>query len=99
MAKILIKFRRDWADEFTCEEFRIVDGTLEEVREKLERGIKEEIYFGSNEGYHEGDLEIDDFELSVISEEIAKIIEKYIGTDFGVGPIGGALEIADETEE
>lgn len=72
----LVKFSRDWADEFQAEGFIIL--SAEDV-EKLDTLVSEgnfEWYFGTNEGFEAGDIEMTDFEITDISEEEALFLER-----------------------
>lgn len=93
---VLVKFSKDYADEFDCEEFWWVFGSneiytawLEEYKSEFENGSVER-WFGTDEY-----LEFDDFDdfmscLSVqeITEEEAGVFEKYFGKySFGTGNV------------
>ncbi len=83
---VLVKFKRDWADEFTCEKFKIIkDSTICKEKENTSELIKEELYFGTNEYFEAGELSLDDFEFVEITTREYNLIEKLIGTKFGTG--------------
>lgn len=92
---VLVKFSKDYADEFDCKEFRVFDSNdtytawLDKYKSKFENGPVKR-YFGTNEY-----LDFDDFNdfmscLSVqeISEEEAGMFKKYFGKySFGTGNV------------
>lgn len=92
----LIKFSACWADEFTCEEFRIVEESVGTVREAISALIEHEHYFGTNEGFEKGELNEQDFKVRFISSQEAEIIKNHLGDNFGVGILS---RLFDEDEE
>lgn len=51
MSKVLIKFSRDWCDEFNCDGFRVVDSQEEADEIKKVWSKPRWFYFGTNEGW------------------------------------------------
>lgn len=82
--KYLVKQSSDWADEFTAECFCMFD-SKENAEFEIERLVKEGGYFGSNEGWEEGELCEWDFKIIEIPDEDAEVITKYLGKSFGTG--------------
>src|SRR4051812_49402234 len=63
----LVKFNRDWADEFYVSGFKVVDP--EEVEEiQAHFSVERTCYFGTNEGW-ESETLLDAFEFIEISDE------------------------------
>lgn len=93
--KILIKFSSDWADEFTCEQMQIVeDASTDLVKSRIEKNLLEAqgFYFGTNEGWEGGELMIDRFTFTELSDQEADIILKHFGKNFGTGIIRQVLK-------
>tara|TARA_R100001594_G_scaffold1048_2_gene4357 strand:+ start:10937 stop:11230 length:294 start_codon:yes stop_codon:yes gene_type:complete len=93
--KYLLVFSSNWADEFDCEQLRIVDTReqAEEIVEKLNNmDDTDEIYFGTNEGFYGEEL-FDSVSIKEITDEQAEFlkdtlnISSYRGT-FGTGILG-----------
>ena len=86
MAKVLVKWNPDWADECDFPGFEIF---TEEKWEQYQQMAKEEqaIFwgFGTNQDKHYDDPEefLDELSACRISDEDAKIIEKHLGLAFG----------------
>jgi hypothetical protein len=83
--KYLLIQSSDWADEFTCEKFAVYDS-----REEAENTIQELIqyggYFGTNEGWEEGELSDYDFKIVEVTEQFVQSISDVFGkTEFGTG--------------
>lgn len=86
MSKVILILSRDWADEFDVEQFVVMkDRQVAESRiaELAERGG----WFGTNEGFEEGELSEEDFTIKDVSEEELTTIVKFFGTSFGTGVI------------
>lgn len=80
--KYLLKMSEDYADEFQCEQFKIVD-TLELAEDLLETiSNEEELYFGTNEYLEGADITV---ETHPITDEEALVIRKFLGDTFGTG--------------
>lgn len=80
----LIKLCADWADEFYCEQFKIVD-TLEHAEAIKDYLIRNGGYFGTNEGFEEGELSERNFTVTQISDNQAEVIRDLLGNCFGTG--------------
>lgn len=83
---VLVKFRKDWADEFDVYGYAIYPfkEAWEEISESLD-GL--DYYFGTNEGWEEGDFSEDDFEVMEISDEEAETLKKLFGQSWGNFPL------------
>tara|TARA_R110000796_G_scaffold178213_1_gene294950 strand:- start:122 stop:406 length:285 start_codon:yes stop_codon:yes gene_type:complete len=84
MNKCLIVLRNDWADEFECQEFLIVN-TIEEAYRIKDRCELSGGYFGTNEGWEEGELSENAISITVIDKKEYEVIEKFLSVNFGVG--------------
>lgn len=84
--KALVKFSRDWADEFTAEQFRVFNDTCE-AREFIQSLLKseDELYFGTNEFYDPSELDETDFTVMEITDEEYAVITRLFSTEFGTG--------------
>jgi hypothetical protein len=76
---VLVKFEKDWADEFDVENFYArKDVTVEEettaIQAELDRG--EERSFGSNEYWEAEELSIDDYTITEITDEEFEVLVK-----------------------
>lgn len=75
---ILVKFSADWADEFHAEGLALYNQEqVDQLKLLLDEG-KLEWYFGTNEGFEEGDLSPGDFTFTEISEEEALFLKRLI---------------------
>lgn len=82
--KTLVIFSKDWADEFNVDAFQIFDLDVKATKKLLKAEVVgQSKYFGTNEGWEEGEIEMDDFTLKEISDEEAEVITKLLGTSFG----------------
>lgn len=64
MNQYLIKMSENWADEFDCQEFLIMQADSKaEIESKIEKLVEKGGYFGTNEGFEEGELDEDCFEV------------------------------------
>ena len=89
--KYLIKLCADWADEFYCEQFKIVD-TLEHANAIKDYLIQNGGYFGTNEGWEGGELSKRDFTIINISENQAEVLIELLGNSFGTGTLDHDLD-------
>lgn len=87
----LIKFGSDWADEFYCEQFKIVE-TLEYAEAIRDYLVKNGGYFGTNEGWEEGQLSYRDFTITKISDNQAEVIKELLGGCFGTDILDNDLD-------
>lgn len=86
MSKILLKLERDWADEFQCEQFILLDNMAK--ADKVIADLKENGgWFGTNECWEPGELSDDDFSVQVITDEDAAVLIALLGGHFGTGPL------------
>ena len=87
MSKHLLVLSADWADEFQCEEYLIVD-SLEEANRVKQACVENGGYFGTNEGWEEGEFEERDIIISEIAEESVYVLSTLLGDNFGTGILG-----------
>lgn len=74
----LIKFSKDWADEFQAEGLAIFTPDETTQLKALVEAGEFEFYFGTNEGWDYGDIDLDDFTFTEISEEEAAFLKRLI---------------------
>ena len=92
----LVKFTKDWADEFTAEGFTILtDEQVRQLESLCETGF--DFYFGTNEGWDAGEVEFSDFDITPISEEEALFLERLFPDcrTYGFGQITYGSYIVD----
>tara|TARA_R110002074_G_scaffold42653_1_gene112007 strand:- start:35 stop:313 length:279 start_codon:yes stop_codon:yes gene_type:complete len=87
MSKVLVILNADWADEFQCQEYLIVD-SLKEAERVKQACVENGGYFGTNEGWEEGEFEESYITTRPISEEYSGILEGLLGDNFGTGILG-----------
>lgn len=83
--KTLVKFTRDWADEFDIDGFVVLDA---EGAERLKEHFSQPrtVWFGTNEGWDDEVL-IDSFTFVEITDEEAVVINRlFPGSYFGFIP-------------
>jgi hypothetical protein len=83
---VLVKFQKDWADEFDVYGYKIYNSEADWLKEKGD--LSEHTFmFGTNEGWEdEGDFEDDDFTVTEITPEEAATIRKLFGNSWGHFP-------------
>lgn len=83
---LLVKFEKNWADEFDCRGFAIMSQRdFDEMMANMP--LQHEVYFGTNEYWTEGEITADAFTATEISIEEADTIEKLFGKNaFGIWP-------------
>ena len=100
MSHKLIKFSGNWADEFDLYGFSVMTNAgwneVLNILKNADQSIEiEEVYFGTNEAMNwncAADF-LQDLEVTSISEEEAKVLEKLFGHyDFGYTFIDQVLE-------
>lgn len=86
MSKHLVKFQKDWADELDVYGFKILDDTeLQDLENWTINSV--EFYFGTNEGWEEGEVTMSDFTITSIDDEEEEILVRLIGSsEFGNFP-------------
>lgn len=83
---VLVKFSKDWADEFDVYGFCVY--ASKEIWEETKGDLSElEYSFGTNEGWEEGDFDDSDFTVTEISEDEAKVLTKLFGSKWGNYPL------------
>lgn len=88
MAIYLVQQNSDWADEFQCQKYCILEDVSEQdVIEYIKDICKDGAYFGTNEGWEEEELSEDDFSYTEISEEENNLLVKLLGKSFGTGVV------------
>jgi len=90
---LLVKFSKDWADEFDVNGFKIFN-TDEEWNEFFEEltNSEGEYYFGTNEFWDYTEFQHDDFEVVYVDFEVTKNLEILFGREWGVFPEPGLDE-------
>lgn len=83
----LIKFQKYWADEFDCQSSTLYAGNIEEAKEYVSEEISDEwgVYFGTNEGWENGEVTLDDFTFTDITLDEYSVLTRLLGKKFGVG--------------
>lgn len=93
---VLVKFSRDWADEFQVEGFRVVDA--EKASAMVEFFSRPRtFYFGTNEGW-EDEVLLDSFEFVDISDEQASLLAVLFGRGVGEVPVVDLCSSDDEED-
>lgn len=91
---VLVKFDKDWADEFDVRNFYARKGvTVEQETTRLRAALEQEEgrWFGTNEGWEADELDIDDYTVTEISDEEFDVLHKLFQQDgpdyvyFGTG--------------
>lgn len=72
MKKFLVKFSADWADEFRCDGFAVLD-EVEATQLKAWASTERTFYFGTNEGWDDEEF-INDLTFTEITEEQAETL-------------------------
>lgn len=92
--KVLVKFSCDWADEFQCEEFKIVEvDSINDAKQQVLDDLTEwddEVYFGTNECFEKDELDINsDYTFQELTEQQATVLIDLFGqggsVQFGTG--------------
>lgn len=80
-----VKFDRDWADEFSAVGYNILDDEgIAEMNNWLEKDGG--FYFGTNEGFEEGEIKLSDFTITPISDDEATLLRNLLGIrSYGIG--------------
>lgn len=103
MAAVVIKFSRDWADEFDAECFAVYENTtVQEQSDRIQKRLASggAFYFGTNEGFEDGDLSIDDYIFTEITDEEYKVFAKVFSRSYtGVITWGTGTGAFDDAEE
>ena len=82
---VLVKFNKNWADEFDVDGYKIYNSEADWNDEKGDLA-DHSFMFGTNEGWEEGEFEDDDFTVIGISNEEAAVLRKTLGNEFGTFP-------------
>lgn len=102
----LVKFHKDWADEFDVYGFAIFkESEWLKIKKELEANKEKtagSVYFGTNEGWDNetvGDF-LKAFDAKLISNTEKGVITRLLGDDYGMFPdIGAILNTEDEDDE
>lgn len=88
MGNYLVKFKTDWGDEFDVYGFAFyADIDKESIIQNIEKGIKNDQYFGTNEVVAEGEITLDDFDIIPITDNDISVLEKlFPESSFGHFP-------------
>ena len=81
----LVKFNKDWADEFDVSGFKIYY-SLADWHKQAGDLSEHSFMFGTNEGWEEGEFDVSDFEVREITNETAVIIRNTLGNSWGHFP-------------
>ena len=84
----LVKFNKNWADEFDVQHFFVcVDTTLEQTKQNvLENKVGQETWFGTNENWEEEEIELSDFTFHELSDKELTVFKKFFpDLAFGTG--------------
>jgi len=85
MQRYLVVFDRDWADEFDVSGIKIMSQEeVDELKTQLENSPS--WYFGTNEGFEDGELSVDDFTFTPITPEDEISFVKLLSLPFGNFP-------------
>lgn len=77
MSKYLVTFSSDWADEFQAEGLAILDDSgIDEMNAWLE--ADQGFYFGTNEGFEDGEITLRDFTIAPITDDEVEILTRLI---------------------
>jgi hypothetical protein len=82
--KYLVIQDANWADEFDCQKYNIFP-TKQGAQDFVDGCIENGGYFGTNEGWEEGDLSSRDFRIECITELQAEVLIELLGESFGTG--------------
>lgn len=96
----LIKFNKNWADEFDCQQFLIIDQSIDELNAVLDKFLSTEdndIYFGSNQEL--SNFRKENFKFTKISTEEEEVILKHLSSNFGLGVLTEIFIHKDWLEE
>lgn len=83
--KILVQFSKDWADEFDVKGFKLFD-SMEDWRLHYDGITSGEYYFGTNEGWDGSEFSPEDFTVTTLYEDQAKVLIENFGTEWGHFP-------------
>lgn len=102
MAKVLVTWHDNWADEMTVEGFKIFDeAEWESYKQELKSLEKRfSVCFGANEDiqYENGQELIDALTSKKLKNDEAKIIEKIFGDEYGFTQFANIC-VEDEEED
>jgi len=88
MAKILVEFSTNWADEMDLSGFKVYDKAEWEklVTKVSSHKTSFEVYFGTNESneYENGKALLEEYTITHISDADAEVIERLLGGEYGM---------------
>lgn len=82
---VLVKFEKDWADEFDVHGYKIYNSLADWHKEAGDLS-EHSFMFGTNEGWEEGDFDASDFTVTEISNEVAQALRVTLGNSWGHFP-------------
>lgn len=82
----LVKFNKNWADEFNVYGYRIVKMTVAEAKQLYKDVEKCSWYFGTNEGFEKGDVTLSDFVFWALDAQEVSAFVDNLGLEFGYVP-------------
>jgi hypothetical protein len=83
--EILVKFSKDWADEFDVKGFKLFD-SMDDWRAHYDGITSGEYYFGTNEGWDGSEFSEKDFLVEAIPLEAAAVIKEAFASEWGHFP-------------
>lgn len=101
MDYLLVKFSADWADEFDCEEMALVRGRKSLIERRIRAHIDGgyDLFFGTNQSFEDGDLDMRHIEIVEISREEYATLNGLLGKTFGTGVLNQLLEEPENDED
>ncbi len=102
MDYVVVKFSRNWADEFDVYGFRVLEKSVwEKEREMISVLPHIEYYFGTNEGWEYEDPRefLENYSVTEISHDDASIMLKVFGNSYGICPSYNDLSMYHYNEE
>lgn len=88
MAKVLVEFSTNWADEIDLSGFKIYDKLeWEELVAKVSLHKSSfQVYFGTNESneYENGEALLEEYTISHLNDSDAEVIMRLLGGEYGM---------------
>ena len=81
---ILVKFSKDWADEFTVYGFKFFEN--QEAVDLYMSNLPKSYSFGSNQGWEDSEFDSYDFEVIPMFKSTAETFISYFGKEWGIFP-------------
>lgn len=84
--KFMIKFVANWADEFECAQFTLMDNTYSGVEDYISEILDDVLYFGTNQGWEDGEIDRSNFDIVELTEDEWITLNKlFPNRIFGLG--------------